>query len=209
MIGAWPSARVDRRQALTLLELLLVVALLTALAGVSWPLLQKPLESVRLRRAADGVRAEWSAARVAAMVSGQIHAFRFAQESDGYAVAPWEDPVGANLAASGAVATIDSDGARRETAQLPEGIVFVASGSVPDGSFEPAAATTSSTDSLSGDSDADFSGESTVLFYPDGTTSDATLTLRNAQAATVAILLRGLTGASRVGEVRFAKEESP
>ena len=196
MTGAWPWANNKRRRALTLLELLLVMALLAVLAAFAWPLIQKPLESVRLRRAADRVRTEWSAARVAAMTSGQIHAFRFERESDRFAVAPWNDSV---VEVSGAAEATDAEGVRREEAQLPEGIVFVSSNQPSDGSVK---------------SEADISSSPAILFYPDGTTSDVTLTLRNDRQSneyqsTVAVALRGLTGTSRVGDVLYSDEVSP
>jgi len=40
-----------------------------------------------------------------------------------------------------------------------------------------------------------------VLFFPDGTSTTAELTLTNQYGATVMISLRGLTGGSRLGEV--------
>ena len=46
-----------------------------------------------------------------------------------------------------------------------------------------------------------------ILFYPDGTTSDATVVVANADKETVRVTLRGLTGISRAGDV--AREDIP
>ncbi len=205
MTGVWPWVNNKRRRALTLLELLLVMALLAVLAALAWPLIQKPLESIRLRRAADRVRIEWSAARVAAMTSGQIHAFRFERESGQFAVAPWESSAGTPAEGSEA-STQERDGLHRAASELSEGIVFVSSDQTPAVTTEPMAMTSYGTSDAS---EVDFSRTPPILFYPDGTTSDATLTLRNDRQSTVAVALRGLTGTARVGDVLYSDEVSP
>lgn len=60
----------------TLIEIVLVIAIMLALASASVPLLTGTLEIQRLRSAADTVRAEWTEARIRAMEDGQIQCFR-------------------------------------------------------------------------------------------------------------------------------------
>jgi hypothetical protein len=45
-----------------------------------------------------------------------------------------------------------------------------------------------------------------ILFYPDGTTSDASLVLANANQLSIRVTLRGLTGISQIGEVDEATQ---
>src|SRR6266496_1137126 len=65
------------RRAFTLLEVMLVMAILVAVAAVAWPQIHRAYESVRLRKAADQVQAGLSHARVEAMSSGVTQVFRF------------------------------------------------------------------------------------------------------------------------------------
>ena len=52
-----------RRRGVTLVEVLLVLVVLTLIAAIAWPSLQRPFADQRLRDAADMVRAEWASAR--------------------------------------------------------------------------------------------------------------------------------------------------
>jgi hypothetical protein len=64
------------RAAFTLIEILLVFVILLVLTGVGIPLLQRTLESQRLRSSAEILRGEWHDARIKAMEEGQIFCFR-------------------------------------------------------------------------------------------------------------------------------------
>ena len=48
-----------------------------------------------------------------------------------------------------------------------------------------------------------------VVFYPDGTSSDATLTITNGEGKYITVNLRGLTGVARVGEVSLGPVTGP
>jgi len=45
-----------------------------------------------------------------------------------------------------------------------------------------------------------------ILFYPDGTTSDARLTVANEQGRYIDVTLRGLTGVVKVSDVYLGQE---
>ena len=45
-----------------------------------------------------------------------------------------------------------------------------------------------------------------IFFYPDGTTSDAQLTLKNGQGRAIELNLRGLTGTVDVGDILAVEE---
>lgn len=56
------------------MELMLVLAILVAVAGLVMPALQGPLNDQRLLKSADLVRAQWTKARVTAMKKiGRAH----------------------------------------------------------------------------------------------------------------------------------------
>lgn len=182
-------ARPRRQQAaFTLLELLLVMGLLVILAALSWPALRGPLGSSRLREAAKIVRVELAKTRLQAMQNDAILQWQFSPGEGRFRVgvvreAPVEeeDVLSSNEP--------EDETQRWSEFQLPEGIVF----GEPEVTASPGA---SDWDQLS-----DENWSSPIVFYPNGTTSNAELVLRNEREDSVVISLRGLTGVSRVTDV--------
>jgi len=181
----------------TLLELTIVLALLAALAALSWPALKQSMASLRLRRAADQVRAAWAAARHDAVTEGAVIAFWYRPRSDRYQVEPLarlaEASSGSPTAGRDRTSSQPADdatGTGRER-QLPEGVHFASGRLLTAGSTETVAAT-----------DPGLSAAATrILFFPDGTTWDATLTLEDERQWTVSLTLRGVTATSKAGDV--------
>lgn len=179
-----------------------MLALLVILAGLTWPALDGPIASLRLRKAADVVRAEWIRARVEAMSSGETFSFRCAAGSGQYTIASESAPEcfaydGSTAAPTDAVGSRDVSllGAGEEKS-LPEGVVFFADGLPPDmlaSAGDADAADPTATSLLWSDP---------ILFYPDGTTSTAQLQLRNQRDRMIELSLRGLTGTITVSEVQ-------
>src|SRR5262245_50934499 len=79
------------RRAFTLLEVMLVMGILVAVAAIAWPSITRAYESVRLRKAADQVQAGLARARVEAMSSGVTQVFRFEPNSPRYTITPYQD----------------------------------------------------------------------------------------------------------------------
>lgn len=179
-------ARATLRRGYTLFEILLVMAILVAVGAVAAPIFRQSFEIERLRKGADTLRTAWAKARVQAMTTGQTHVFQFEYATNQFMVGPWD--TGAEQADAAVTSTV-----AQRTGQLPDGIVFYAAEKLADarasavdvGSAEPAPQ---------------------VFFYPDGTTSTAQVLLTNQDDRFVKVLLRGLTGVPRVGEVVSAEE---
>jgi prepilin-type N-terminal cleavage/methylation domain-containing protein len=95
-----------RRRAFTLIELVLVLAIVVMMIGLTWPLMEKPLAYERLRNAADQVMAEWTFARIEAMRSGDHQIFSYEPGTGNYQL---------------------SFQAQSEPLELPEGVIFVSS----------------------------------------------------------------------------------
>ena len=138
-----PRVVASPRPGYTLVEILLVLAVLTLVAAVAWPELQKPFARRRLHWAADTVRTQWCQARCEAMKSGHVYAFRYvvrgdrfrteAEDDTGLTNAPAAEPAAAAIAAT-APATGPAEGRSPapetvflpvETGTLPEGVTFL------------------------------------------------------------------------------------
>lgn len=200
------ALKTDRR-AITLIEVLLVLAVLVMLAAMTWPAMDRPMADQRLRKAADKVRTAWARARIGAMSTGQTFLFRCTFDSDEYTV---ESQVGPE---SVAFITSSTEGRFNETAsdsteplstktrKLPEDVRFVDGQVAFDtrATILTSAASQTSTDSAGPCLDP-------ILFFPDGTTSTATLILENKYQRRIELSLRGLTGVITVGDTYPAED---
>ncbi|MEX0643315.1 MAG: prepilin-type N-terminal cleavage/methylation domain-containing protein [Pirellulales bacterium] len=182
-----------RHRGLTLVEVLLVLALLVAIGAIVAPLMEGAFTRASLQNSGDLVRAAWGRARLAAMESGQTHVFRFEFRGSRYLITTLdafgsgagEPPPDFEDSSRNAIDII-----RKSESRLPDGIIFAAGdvasssrvqatlGQMPTGSWSPP-----------------------IVFHPDGTTADATVLLANDEQQTVRVTLRGLTGLSNASEV--------
>ena len=188
-----------RHHGLTLVEVILVLALLVVIGAVSAPLLEGSFSRAGLQNGGDLLRAAWSRARLAAMESGEIHVFRFELRASRYQITTLEalsTPQADPLPEAEDVRHDPSDLIRLGQDRLPEGIVF-AVGDISASSQVEATLGPMPIGAWSGP----------ILFRPDGTTSDASVLLANDKQQTIRVTLRGLTGISNASEV--GKEPLP
>ena len=216
MIGSCFHGTCNRRRAFTLLEVLLTMCLLVLMASLSWTAMDKPFANVRLRKAADRIRAELYTARVEALESGEIHMFQCTVNEDGYSIECYStasvqgnalddslggasQPLGgtSQLGGGGAAATKPIEGS------LPQDVTFVSC----ETELDSRAAMIGSELEQSGMAEAGSSAP--ILFYPDGTTSTARLVLKNEHDRYIELVLRGLTGVVNIGEVSSSEESTP
>jgi hypothetical protein len=190
------------RQAFSLLEVVLVLALLVLISAIVWPNFDKPFASQRLHSAADLVKSEWMRTRVRAMTTGLPHVFRFQPETGSFQI----EAIGGMDAELEATQAMDFGvpiqprlpTGESELPGLPEGVVFMGGQAAADTRgmlVESQAIATAA---------ADWSQP--VYFYPDGTTSDARVLLKNEHELYVMVDLRGLTGITSVSDVLTAEE---
>ncbi len=148
------------------------------------------------------VRAAWGKARLAAMQAGEAYVFRYEEGGSRYQIAQL-----AALSAEDAddVNTLpplsaedeeyaEADMLRLAKSRLPTEIFF-SQGQV-------AAVPQMAGPALS----AEGGWSQPIMFYPDGTTSDAVVLVANADKETLRVPLRGLTGISRASEVGHEEE---
>lgn len=205
----------------TLLEIMLVLALMVIVAGLSMAALQGPLDNQRLRKSGDIIRTEFSRARVAAMRTGRVQIFRYETGGRMFSVQPWvqaEDylelggealPQNASAGGLNAAPLSMQQTAVARTNELPDKVSFAGGGTVQD-----VRAMLDEQELLGGgglgQTGSLLSGSgmwsSPILFYPDGTSSTAQVLLVNQRGYYVEVKLRGLTGLARASDLLSANE---
>ncbi len=205
-----------RRGAMTLFEVLLVLVLLVVIGSLAAPLFEGSLSSIRLRRGTDQVLATWSQARTHAIEAGKIFQFRFQPGGDDYQVDPWpggledkrfeKDEVNASSEFTSSNDEIENNKTEgnefadwKYEASLPEKIVFSSAESVSQDEYGERTLTR-----LDQEKTAQWSAP--ILFFPDGTTSAASLLLKNSKNLYRRATLRALTGVARASDL-LSREE--
>lgn len=191
------------RPAFTLLELVLVLAIIAVVAALASPNVIQAFRRQTLKNSGDAIRAEWAKARTRAMTSGRVQIFRCSMGGNQYRTDTWvsaSDAFGVTGQASAAAPQqigLDATSSQ-DFRELPNGVSFYASDTVSE-SRELA-------------TDAEVGGvagsmyERRIYFYPDGTCTTGQVVLINDRQQFVVVELRGLTGASRVSEVKTQDE---
>ena len=199
-----------RRAAITLFELLLVLVLLVVIGSLATPLFEGSFSSVRLRRGTDQILAAWSEARTHAIESGQIYQFRFEPEGRDYRVDPWEsdlepdspiiDDVALDEVAIDERTDEEIEFAKwKSKAKLPKKIVFRSGESVFEDELNDRQLAQLDQDRLT-------EWSTPILFYPDGTTSEASVLLQNNKGLCCRATLRSLTGVGRASSLLTSDE---
>lgn len=203
---AFPARR--RRGGFTLLEVLLVLAIIVLLGALSWPALSGPLAVQRLKSGADDVRIQFVQARIDAVSKGRVFQFRFMPEGDRFLVEsmPTPEAMTADVESAGSAEGGSLDGTLQDDVPvedgLPKGVRF-AGGSVASDLRAVAALGQSTALSTTG-----ASWSEPILFYPDGSTSTATVRLQNERGSAIEVSLRGATGVVSVGPITSLEELS-
>ena len=196
---------------LSLLEMILVLAVLVAVAAMVLPALQGPMSDQRLRKSADLVRSQWTKARVKAMQTGRLYVFRYDIATDRYGVQPWYGETD-TIEASDTGEPVESVPVKTaETGkdqllgisgvQLPAGITFFSGETVADVRTQEVLAASEDASGMTG-------GPPPIVFYPDGTATDARVVLTN-QRFFIELSLRGLTGLAKVSDLLSIEELTP
>ena len=184
------NQRYRRPNAFTLIELILVLGVMVMIFSLAIPLAARAMGTHALRQSADLVRVAMGQARVKAIKSGQVQALFFEIESSWFNVAPFVQFTAQQSLAS-RQAQLAGTAPRRDfdDNQLPAGIVFASGVTSTDGR----AADVFNSIGGSGSS----SNIQPILFYPDGTSQDAQVYLKDDKANFTSVQLRGLTGIAK------------
>ncbi len=204
---AFESETVPRRNAFTLLELLLTLAILAAITAVSIPQVGLLLGDRRLVRAGDQLRVEMTRLRVDAMREGRVMMLEAMIEGATIRIKPFYsatdatesiDQTGSQSglltgANQGVVTAVTVEPEVEETIELPEDVIVSAVGVV-------SAARSMEIEQLTIANQSE-GWSRPILFYPDGSTSTAVVTLSNPAMGKVVVKIRGITGDVTVSEV--------
>lgn len=207
---AWPGVPNRRRahcarSAFTLLEMLILVAILASVTALAWPSFERLQMEYRLRQAGQLVQARLSGARVRAIDTGFEYQFLYEPGGQRFLILPHDAHALASLAtaASGAAGNAPAGATRpppRVAGRLPS----------PQAHFDPAAIAglpgeTVPPEWLAGVHDAgDFSGvawSAPLVFRPDGTAQAGQIIIRDKKSHFVTIGVRALTGAVSVSPI--------
>ncbi len=211
--GKTPTGR--RRRGFTLMEIMLVLALIVVVFAMTVPAWRGPMENHRLRKSGDTIRIVWAKARIRAMETGRIQCFRFQIDGNRCAFEPWIADDDAIESSGVRAMGFDAQGpgqipiavGRSDEEELPEGIFFLADAAVSDRRAWLIQQTMAANEVATGAMDVQLSQP--ILFYPDGTSSSAQVALGNTRGRRVTISLRGITGVARVGELMRIEEGLP
>ncbi len=210
--GRHPSGRPGAVCAgFSLIELLIVLAILTAVSALVLPSLRRPLNQARLRSATVQVQNALGKARSLAVRQGRAVAFRCETGGRRWRIERADSMSAGRFGADDAAAvgtgslsfgqTADASGSLLREGRLPEAVTFgpltVRTPPVPS---EPETPAGEPDDGLFGEEPA---GDRTVwsdpiLFEPQGRSRDARLRLDSAGGLASVLVLRGLTGSVRV-----------
>jgi hypothetical protein len=147
------------------------------------------------------VRTKLFRARLGAMGSSHVYTFQYQPGSGSYRLSPQDNAAAAPAQGDESAksngdqghSADDEEGPRAEEGALPDGIHFMA-----DDAPDPDAADNLTQDVAQSNGGGGWSDP--ILFYPDGTTSDARFIVSNDRGYAIHIRLRGVTGNVALGD---------
>lgn len=202
-----------RRPAFTLLELLLAISVLAAITAVVIPQAGVLLGDRRLVRAGDTLRVEMTRLRVDAMRQGRVLMLECMIEGNSfrhkpyYSIADSTEAIDQTGSQSGLLTGADqgvsvpivADEESETVIELPENTVIKGVTVV-----SAARAAEIEQQSMANQSEG---WSRPILFYPDGSTSTAMISLSHQSVGRVLVRMRGITGEVTVSEV-LAEDEN-
>jgi prepilin-type N-terminal cleavage/methylation domain-containing protein len=202
------TRRSDRPGGFTIVELLLALAILVTLAAMVIPSFTGLLADRRVLRAGDQMRVEFMQARLSAMRSGRTYMVQLSTETHQLRIRPWVDANDMTEAldqTGGSAALLTGGNAMVASMQEVDVASEAREVDLPEGVAVTSLNVQSSQRSFMIESqvqaEAAIGWGQPILFYPDGTTSTAAVTVTSEGVGQVIVLLRGLTGEATVTDV--------
>ena len=180
------------RAGYTLVEMLLVLAVILALASISWPAMERVYADYHLRRAAETMATAMAGARVRAIDAGTAYQFRFEPGGRRWCVLPYErDDLSGN--SSDGASSASSAGVL--SGEIPEPLYFLTTD--PNAAVEQLNA-----DALASLPEAalwtNVAWSSPIVYSADGSAVESHFDVADDKGNSYRISVRELTGAARV-----------
>lgn len=184
------------RSGFTLIEVLLVVAIMMTMIALAWTPLLRSWGDHRLKAATEDVRSTLAGTRIQSLESDTIWQFRFEPGGNHYVRVPYQQTQSQSESSSAV---------GRMSLILPEGLTFSENTSSITTRSEPLSAL-----DVQGLTDAGeltgLSWSTPILFYSDGTASEETFQVIDDEAGELTVSVRDLTGAVTVKSESFEEE---
>ena len=202
--GLTPPARHRLRGGFTLLEMVLALTVIVAIAAITVPVVQRAYDDYDIKEAAEQMRVQLGRARIEAIDSGLTYQFRFEPGGRRYVLLPYEQEF---APATGYAATGNSSTAMlfKDSGSLAEGLAFY--------SLDPefSGVETVPQDLFEGLPDAQLlagiSWSLPLLFFPDGTAQHGGLLLTDQKGHSIPIGIRSLTGSPVIGPIERGPQQ--
>lgn len=195
-----------KQSAYTLVEMLLVLAVIGTLAAMTWPSVLRMQADYDLSSAAEQVRLQLAAARANAIKSGVKYQFLYEPKGRNFAVVPLDpEPQNSQTAstASPAAGSATAKGQKNASGELPASLTFVPPNAA---STLPLPSQKISATAFQGLSNAgtlaSINWSQPLVFAPDGSAMDGTVTVGDNRGQRIDLTIRGLTGATAAGPRR-------
>lgn len=188
------------RGAFTLLEILLVLAVIAVIISVTWPPLMRYVGQQDLKESAVSVRHELAGSRIKAIENGLVYQFRYEPGGRWFAVLPYDRPDVGNEQVTNAGSSLKPATTKAAPAvlkQLPERCRFRVKESQPVEQIPPEWRQLLPQNAPLGQ----IQWCVPILFFLDGSTDNATVIVEDLKGNSQTLTLRGLTGAVDIGPV--------
>jgi prepilin-type N-terminal cleavage/methylation domain-containing protein len=180
MMAPGIQSRRCRRRAFTLLEIVLVMAVLLIAAALALPAIDAMMAGPKLAAARDMVRARWAETRGRAMEEGRAYRFAVTENTGKFRIAPDDDVYWSGGAAEGV---------------SPDDKPYIVEGELPDDVLFTTSALAFQGTTAAPGAGPDW-GLAVAIFLPTGAArDDAELYFGKAGERVLGLRLRGLTGA--------------
>ncbi len=183
------------RRGFTLLEVVLVLAIIVAVGAVAAPIFQGTLRGERLRKGVELISIDWTRTRAKAMEMGETQVWLCELSDGSYSSSVYSGVQGLSpsdaaslVSASTGLSSSDASSGSFGQSAMPDGVSI---SDVLISDADTVVMMSQSTNSME-------SGSATIFFYPDGTSSSARLTVTNEEEQTMSVMLNGLSGTIRV-----------
>lgn len=172
-----------------------MLTIIVVVGAMAIPVFRGTLNMERLRKGIELVAADWVATRAKAMETGQTQVWICQIGSAGYSSAEYDNSSGgtpleaaAMVADTTGLTSTDTTATRGDFGQAMPNGVTISEVLVTEGDSILAMSQSSNNDTAN----------STIFFYPNGTSSSARLTVTDEDQRTMTVVMNGLAGTVRV-----------